>query len=143
MEGHNNLRIAFINIHGQSGLNTVKENQIEDFVKRNNVDVLHCQEINIDENSFTSSDFISSNYYIISNNALNKYGTATIIRNCFTTENIKMDTVGRAIFFDIENITLGNVYLHSGTDSISRGAREKFAAEKIPELLMNHKIRGV
>ena len=143
MEGHNNLRIAFINIHGQSGLNTAKENQIEAFVKRNNVDVLHCQEINIDENSFTSSDFISSNYYIISNNALNKYGTATIIRNCFTTENIKMDTVGRAIFFDIENLTLGNVYLHSGTDSISRGARENFVAEKIPELLMNHKVRGV
>ena len=54
-----------------------------------------------------------------------------------------MDTTGRAIFFNIENLSLGNVYLQSGTDGISRGARESFIAEKIPELLMNHKASGV
>ena len=143
MEGHNNLIIAFINIHGQSGLSVSKQKQIEEFLKRKNVDVLHCQEINIEEDSFSCCDFISSNYYILSNNALNKYGTATLIRNCLTTENVRMDTLGRAIFFTIENLTLGNVYLQSGTDGISRGAREKFVAETIPALLLNHKVRGI
>ena len=126
MECQNNLKIAFINIHGQSGLTSVKEKQIEDFVRKNNVDVIHCQEINIDENSFSCCNFISSNYYILSNNALNKYGTASIIRNSLVTENVRMDTTGRAIFFNIENLSLGNVYLQSGTDGISRGARESF-----------------
>ena len=139
----NNLKIAFMNIHGQSGLNDSKEKQIEDFLQRNNVDILHCQEINIDENSFNSCNFISSNYYIISNNASNKYGTATIIKNVFTAEDVRMDTLGRAIFFNINNFTLGNVYLQSGTDSISRSSRETFCSEIIPQLLLNHKVRGV
>jgi exonuclease III len=143
MHSQNNIRIAFINIHGQSGLTYSKEKQIEDFVQRNNVDILHCQEINIDENSFSCCNFISANYHILSNNAINKYGTATIIRNSFTAENVRMDTIGRAIFFNIDNLTLGNVYLHPGTDSNSRGAREKFCAETIPQLLVNHKSMGV
>ena len=83
-----------------------------------------------------------SNYYILSNNAINKYGTATIIKNCFTAENIKMDTGGRAIFFDIENLTFGNVYLQSGTDGNSRGSREQYCSETIPQLLVNCKENG-
>ena len=54
-----------------------------------------------------------------------------------------MDTSGRAIFFNIENLTLGNVYFQSGTDNISRVAREKVSAETIPQLLLNHKVRGI
>ena len=132
-----------MNIHGQSGLNNSKEKQIEDFIKRHKIDVLNCQEINIEDKSFHSCKFISSNYHIISNNAINKFGTATIIRNCFHAENIRMDTSGRAIYFNIENVTLGNVYLHSGTDGVSRGNRETFCAETIPQLLVNHKECGV
>ena len=65
-----------------------------------------------------------------------------MIRNVFTPENVRMDTSGRAIFFNIENITLGNVYLHSGTDGLSRGARENYCSETIPQLLMNRKESG-
>ena len=119
-----------------------KQKQIEDFIRRNKVDVLHCQEINIDEDSFSQCNFITSNFSVLQNNALNKYGTATLIRNVFTPENVRMDTSGRAIFFNIENITLGNVYIHSGTDGLSRGARENYCSETIPQLLMNRKDSG-
>ena len=74
---------------------------------------------------------------MIQNNAMNKYGTATLIRSEFQPENIKMDTSGRAIFFDISGMTFGNVYLHSGTDALSRAGRENLCAEIIPQLLVN------
>ena len=139
---NNTLNIAFLNLHGQTGFSVTKQKQVEDFIRRNCLDILHCQEINIDEESFSQCSYITSNFFIISNNAQNKFGTASIINNTFTVENIKMDTIGRAIFFDIENTTLGNVYLHSGTDSMSRGGREQFCSENIPQLLVNCKENG-
>ena len=54
-----------------------------------------------------------------------------------------MDTQGRAIFFDIENITLGNIYLQSGTDGQSRGQREQYSSETIPQLLVNTRDAGM
>ena len=102
--------LAFLNVHGQSGFNLAKQKQIEDFIRGKNIDILHCQEIHIDDECFSQCSYISSNYYIISNNALNKYGTASIIRNDYSAENVKMDTLGRAIFFEIGNATFGNVY---------------------------------
>ena len=139
---NNTLNIAFLNLHGQTGFSVTKQKQVEDFIRRNCLDILHCQEINIDEESFSQCSYITSNFFIISNNAQNKFGTASIVKNTFTVENIKMDTIGRAIFFDIENTTLGNVYLHSGTDSMSRGGREQFCSENIPQLLVNCKENG-
>ena len=112
------LTIAYLNIHGQSGLSVAKQKQIEDFLQVNSVDVLHCQEINIEEDMFSQCHYLSSNYSIIQNNALNKFGTATILKTEYHPENIKVDTLGRAIFFDIIGITLGNVYFHSGTDAL-------------------------
>ena len=44
---------------------------------------------------------------------------------------------------DLPQQTLGNVYLQSGTYGISRGARESFLADTIPELIMNNEARGV
>ena len=134
--------LAYLNIHGQSGLTLTKQKQIEDFLRRYKIDVLNWQEINTDDESFNQCTFLMYNYYILSNNAVNKYGTTTFIKNGFIAENIKMDTCGRAIFFDIENSTLGNVYLQSGTDGNSRGSREQYCAETIPELLVNCKESG-
>ena len=48
----NSITLSFLNIHGQSGLSVIKQKQIEDFIRRNKVDILNCQEINIDEESF-------------------------------------------------------------------------------------------
>ena len=53
-----------------------------------------------------------------------------------------MDTTGRIITLDIENITLGNFYLPSETDNMSRSSREKFCTEIIPQLLINAKDSG-
>ena len=125
MVGNNVLIQAFLNIHGQSGLNVAKQLQIEDFIRRNKVDILHCQEINIDDDSFSQCYYIKSNFNILPNNAVNKYGTASLVKNTFSVENIKMDTKGRAIFFNINGMTLGNIYLPSGTDGISRAERER------------------
>ena len=144
MEGSSSvLTVAYLNIHGQTGLTFTKQKQIEDFIVRNQVDILHCQEINIDQESFSQCRFISANYNIIQNNAVNKYGTATLVKNIFIAENIRNDTSGRGLFFNIEDITLGNVYLQSGTDGVSRGARESYCSQILPHLLNNRKPNGL
>ena len=136
------VTLAYLNIRGQTGLNYSKQKQIEHFLMKYDIDILNCQEINIEEDSFKQSNFIDSNYNIIQNNALNKYGTAVIAKNEFNIENIKTDTLGRAIVFDINNLTFGNIYLHSGTDGLSRSQREKFVSETLPQLLVNRKDSG-
>ena len=44
--------------------------------------------------------------------------------------------------FDIDGLTFGNIYLHSGTDAISRGNRERYCSEVIPQLLLNRQVFG-
>ena len=80
---------------------------------------------------------ISSSFNIISNNSPSKYGTASIIKSDFIPENIHLDSDGRAIVFDIGQITLANLYLPSGTDATSRSSREQNFSEIIPQLLLN------
>ena len=142
MEQNSSLTVAYMNIQGQTGLNVSKQTQIEDFLKKNKIDILNCQEINIEEDSFKSCSFITSSYNIIQNNAINKYGTASKVKNELIVENIKTDINGRAIVFDINNLTFGNIYLHSGTDGQSRGLRENYISEIIPHLLTNRKDSG-
>ena len=133
-----------MNIRGQTGLKTSKQVQIENFLKHYSIDILHCQEINILEDSFENCSFLNSSYDIISNNASNKYGTCSFISNTLQQpQNIKFDSNGRVIVFDIENITFCNVYLPSGNDPLMRGSRENYSAETIPQLLINRKDSGV
>ena len=91
--------------------------QIEDFVKQNKVDILHIQEIEICEESFCDCNFLSESFNILSNNSENGYGTASLIRADLEYTNVKFDTAGRAIVFDIGEISFGNFYAHSGTDA--------------------------
>ena len=119
------LSIGFINIHGQTGLNSAKQSQIESFIVKQKIDVLNLQEINVCDDTFATCDVISSSYNIIPNNSPTKYGTACIIKSDFTPENILLDTHGRAIVFNIGTLTLANLYLPAGTDSISKSSREK------------------
>ena len=65
-----------------------------------------------------------------------------MVKCVFTTENIQFDTAGRAIVFDLGDITLGNFYAHSGTDARSRSSRENFIGEVVPQLLTNRKQAG-
>ena len=137
------LSIGFMNIHGQTGLSSAKQVQIESFLNSQNLDVLHLQEVNITEDSFSNCNQICSSFNIISNNAASKYGTASIIKSDFTPENILMDTKGRAIVFNIGPLSLGNLYLPSGTDGPSRAQRENYFAETIPQLLLNRLDAGL
>ena len=141
--GNNTVNIAYMNICGQTGLNRSKQRQIEEFLKKNNIDILNCQEINVEEDTFAQCPFITSNYSILPNNAINKYGTAVLIKNEFIPENIKMDTNGRAIKYDFLNLTFGNIYLPSGTDGVARAQRENFISEIIPMFLVNRKDCGI
>ena len=136
------INIAYINIRGQTGLEYSKQVQIEHFLKVYNIDILNCQEINITENSFENCNFINSLYDFISNNASNKYGTCCMVSNSFQPANIKFDTSGRVITFDIGDMTLANVYLPSGNDPAMRNSRENYAAETLPQLLLNSKDSG-
>ena len=138
----NVLKIGFMNIRGQTGLTSTKQLQIESFIIREKLDVLNLQEINIIEESFASCNTISSSFNIISNNAANKYGTASIIKSDFSPSNVVFDTNGRAIIFDIGNISIGNVYFPSGSDSISKNARENYSSVTLPQLLLNKQDSG-
>ena len=119
----NTITIAYMNVHGQTGLDTAKQLQIEYFLKSYKVDILHCQEINISQDTFNNCEYINSAFNILSNNAQNKYGTCSLVSSQFNPENIKTDTNGRVIAFNIENITFCNVYMHSGSDPIMRNGR--------------------
>ena len=136
------LTIAYLNCHGQTKLDQIKQAQIEDFVKKCKIDILHCQEINIDENSFSSCYFMLSNFTIYSNNSINGYGTSSFVHNDLNVENVKVDTEGRAIIFNVGDLTFGNIYLKSGTDNDSRSSREQYCSETLPQLFVNIKESG-
>ena len=136
------LTIACMNIHGQTNIPTVKQLQIQDFIKYNKIDILHLQEIEISDKTFSQCDFISSSYSLISNNSENKFGTATLLRSDLKFYNVRCDTAGRAIVFDVGGVSFGNFYAHSGTDGVSRTSRESFCAETIPNLLVNCQPSG-
>ena len=131
----NILTIAYLNIHGQSALSEAKQVQIEDFLKFNKIDVAHLQETQICDETFSNCNFISSTYNIYSNNAANKYGTSSLVKSVYSVDNLRCDTAGRALLFNLGGLTLSNIYGHSGTDAGSRAGREKFYAEVVPQLL--------
>ena len=83
-----------MNIHGQTKLPTAKQLQIQDFIKLNNIDILQMQEIEIDDETFSNCDFLSSNFNLISNNSESKYGTASLIRSDLEYRNVRCDTSG-------------------------------------------------
>ena len=131
-----------MNIRGQTGLTLSKQTQIELFIKKYDLDALHLQEINIESESFSKCHYLSANYNIWANNSVNKYGTASIIRSDLNPENFRHDTQGRIQIYDIGNLTIGNIYFHSGTDSKSKTGRENLSSEILPNLLINSKVNG-
>jgi exonuclease III len=77
------------------------------------------------------------------NNAINKYGTASLVSSELEICNLKFDTEGRIIVFDIGNTTFANVYFPCGNNPDMRSKRENYAAEILPQLLINSKDTGV
>ena len=132
-----------MNTRGQTGLTSAKQSQIESFLIKEKLDILNLQEIHISDDSFSTCNAICSSFNILSNNAISKYGTATIINSDLQAKNIRLDTNGRAIVFDIGPLTLGNLYLPSGTDANSKSSRENYFSETIPQLLLNRQDAGI
>ena len=131
------LTLVSINIHGQTGLTLSKQKQIQDCISQYKADIVSCQEINIEEETFSQCLNLTCNYSIIANNAENGYGTAMFVSNSLIYDNVKRDTAGKIISLDIGNFTVTNVYLQSGNDRVSRNTRESEISETLPEILQN------
>ena len=86
------LTIAYLNIHGQTNFTEAKNVQIQDFLKYSNVDIAHLQESDICDETFSTCNFISSSFNLITNNAENKYGTSSLVKNDLCYENVNCDT---------------------------------------------------
>ena len=139
----NILTIASLNICGQTGLNIVKQKQIQDFISQYQLDILVCQEINIKEETFSDCHNITSNFTVIPNNAINTYGTAILVSNSLEYGNLVCDTEGRIMAVDVCDLTISNVYLHSGNDRVQKGNREHAISETVPQILHNAKNTGL
>ena len=130
----NSIIIGFMTIRGQSRLNTDKQIQIEDFLKKYKCDILNLQETDIQPETFSTCKYTSSNYNILANNSTTNYGTSSLVKSEFVVENIKYDSDGRVMIFDIDHMTFGNMYFNSGTDSIARRGRDKLCSEVLPNI---------
>ena len=64
------------------------------------------------------------------------------MKSVLSVENVRCDTAGRAIVFEVGNLTLGNLYGHSGTDARSRASRDNFFGEVVPQLLTSRRKTG-
>ena len=110
----------------------------------NKIDILHLQESHVEDNTFIDCNYISANYDIIVNNSVNKFGTASLVKSDLDVKNVSMDQEGRVIIFDVgEYFTCGNFYLPCGSDRVAKAKREKYCAETIPNLLVNHREVGI
>ena len=116
--------------------------QIEDFIKHQRLDILHLQEVEVNDSTFESCPVISSCFTIIPNNSPTQYGTASLVKNEIVVENIQFDSAGRIIVFEACGITHANVYLPSGCSQLARSGREEYCAATLPQLLLHRSDLG-
>ena len=135
------MKVAFINTYGQSGLSNQKLLELENFIEFNRLDIVCLQETDIQENTFSGCSILNRFNPIINNNK-SGYGTCTLIRKNINYENVVKDSEGRLISIDIGNMSIVNIYLHSGTDQVSKNEREDFISN-IPNVLLYKKGAGI
>ena len=113
------LTVGFLNARGQQVFSQAKILQLTDFIKQYKLDIINIQEMHMSEDFFESSDFISQNYDLIYNNAINKFGTAVLISTNIKYSNVCMDQKGRVIIYDLDDleITGANIYMQCGMTS--------------------------
>ena len=135
------LTVGSLNIRGQLTLGHSRILQLEDFVKQYKIDVLSLQETNLKEDAFQDNDFLFLNYQLIINNSPKGFGTSVLIKNDLEYDNVKMDTGGKLIIYDLTdlNVTGGNVYLQCGVLKEHRESRDLYCSKIIPEMFHNRK----
>ena len=79
------------------------------------------------EDFFASSDFISQNYDLIYNNAINKFGMAVLISTEIKYSNVQMDQKGHVIVYDLNDleITGANIYMQCGSMKENKNCWDK------------------
>ena len=135
------MKIAYLNIYGQSGLSNQKLLELENFIELNRLDIVCLQETNIQENTFSGCNILNR-FNLIVNNSKSGYGTCTLVRSIFSYENVIKDSEGRLISIDIDGLTFVNIYLQSGTDQGSKTEREEYISN-IPNILLYKKKDGI
>ena len=136
----NILNVAFLNIQGQLKFTQARKDQIEHIIKVFHLDILHLQETNISDGEFDLCHHISTNFQIIAQNNESGFGVCSIIHKRFVIENLFLHPSGRIICFDIEDLTLVNLYMPSGAEA--KQDRENLIGQDIPNLLFQ-KPRGL
>ena len=143
MAGKNYLNVLFSNVRMQTGFGLEKQQEIESFIKRFNLDIVHLQEVHINDDTFLHCNFIRNNFNLVFNNNEAKTGTACLIKMDLEISNVDMDSGGRAIAFDVCKHSQFNVYLPSGTDSLNKNKREEYFSLILPQLLINRRNIGI
>ena len=135
------IKIAFVNMYGQSGMPMKKIIELENFIELHRLDVLCLQETDIQKDTFSGSKLLFNFQAIINNNS-SGYGTCTLVRKNLQVNNIVKDADGRLISVDINDMSIVNVYPISGTDHESKTEREAMI-DNIPNLLLYKKDNGI
>ena len=81
--------LATVNCHKQSGFIAAKQKQIQYFVQKYNIDILHLQEVAIDDSTFEECSYLNSSYDCLPNNSITGYGTAML--HCETKQKRAMN----------------------------------------------------
>ena len=122
------LKIATININGLKSAE--KRKKLFSLCKTNNLDVICFQEM-----AFSSCEFLSSEYNLITNISPQVNGVGMAIKIGINFNNVLKDGEGRIIKCKIEGMNLVNIYAPSGREK--RVERSTFFQERIPPYLIH------
>lgn len=137
------IKVAFINVYGQSGLAYQKLLELENFIQKYKLEIVCLQETDISQNTFLECNFISRNFKVEYNNSKSGFGTCTLVKKDFCVTNVMKDCDGRILSLDIDDqFTIVNIYFPSGTDHKSKTEREA-VIDNLPNLLLYKKESGL
>ena len=105
------------------------------------IDILHMQECRVTSETFQKCDFIKANFQIFANNSESEYGTCSLVKNNIEVKNVKIIPGGRIIAFDIDDTTLFNIYLPSGT--AAKAEREEMVGSLLSNMMLDAGHRGI
>ena len=112
------MKIASINIYGQTGMKPAKLLELEYFIEFHRLDVVCLQETDVNENTFSECNLISSGFYIIENNSRSGFGTC-IFRQINFDQSVRASTVLAVELVAAVGLTVAGAGRISGSGSLS------------------------